>query len=149
LYPFGASRAHQNWQSNRHNPLSNGSIADHGDFRFPADRHDRCCSRTAFFFVTLPEILPIAVITRFINWFHEFGIPRGGVIVKALIKKEQAGADTIDFVKNRIKMQEEHMKEIWEIFGDRVRAIAPLLETEIKGAKMLNRTINYLFVLER
>jgi arsenite-transporting ATPase len=101
---------------------------------------------TAFFFVTLPESLPIAVITRFINWFHEFGIPVGGVIVNGLIQKEQAGADTIDFVKNRIKMQEEHMKEIWEIFGDRVRAIAPLLETEIKGAKMLNRTIDYLFV---
>ena len=104
---------------------------------------------TAFFFVTLPESLPIAVITRFINWFHEFGIPVGGVIVNGLIQKDQAGADTIDFVKNRIQMQEEHMKEIWEIFGDRVRAIAPLLETEIKGAKMLNRTIDYLFVPER
>ena len=79
---------------------------------------------TAFFFVTLPESLPIAVITRFINWFHEFGIPVGGVIVNGLIQKEQTGADTIEFVKNRIKMQEEHMKEIWEIFGDRVRAIA-------------------------
>ena len=33
---------------------------------------------TAFFFVTLPESLPIAVITRFINWFYEFGIPVGG-----------------------------------------------------------------------
>src|SRR5512144_2451067 len=30
---------------------------------------------TAFFFVTLPEALPIAVITRFIHWFEEFGIP--------------------------------------------------------------------------
>ncbi|MGE5319355.1 MAG: ArsA family ATPase, partial [Hyphomicrobiaceae bacterium] len=30
---------------------------------------------TAFFFVTLPEALPIAVIKRFINWFHDFGIP--------------------------------------------------------------------------
>src|SRR5205823_10429559 len=30
--------------------------------------------KTAFFFVTLPEALPIAVITRFINWFHDFGI---------------------------------------------------------------------------
>ena len=79
---------------------------------------------TAFFFVTLPESLPIAVITRFINWFHEFGIPVGGVIVNGLIQKEQTGADTIEFVQNRIKMQEEHMKEIWEIFGDRVRAIA-------------------------
>ena len=37
--------------------------------------------RTAFFFVTLPEALPIAVIRRFIGWFDEFGIPVGGVVV--------------------------------------------------------------------
>ena len=101
---------------------------------------------TAFFFVTLPESLPIAVITRFINWFHEFGIPVGGVIVNGLIAKEQVGKDTAEFVLNRVKMQDEHMKEIWEIFGDRVRSIVPLFETEIKGAKMLNRTIDHLFV---
>jgi hypothetical protein len=42
-------------------------------------------------------------------------------------------------------MQDEHMEEIWKIFGDRVRAIVPLFETEVKGAKMLNRTNEYLF----
>ena len=41
--------------------------------------------KTAFFFVTLPEALPIAVITRFIAWFKEFGIPVGGVVVNMLI----------------------------------------------------------------
>ena len=101
---------------------------------------------TAFFFVTLPESLPIAVITRFINWFHEFGIPVGGVIVNGLIQKDQVGKDTVDFVLNRIQMQDEHMEEIWKIFGDRVRSIVPLFETEVKGAKMLNRTVERLFV---
>ena len=101
---------------------------------------------TAFFFVTLPESLPIAVITRFINWFHEFGIPVGGVIVNGLIQKSQVGKDAAEFVLNRVKMQDEHMEEIWKIFGDRVRAIVPLFETEVKGAKMLNRTIDHLFV---
>ena len=101
---------------------------------------------TAFFFVTLPESLPIAVITRFINWFHEFGIPVGGVIVNGLIQKNQVGKDTVEFVLNRIKMQDEHMEEIWKIFGDRVRSIVPLFETEVKGAKMLNRTVEHLFV---
>ena len=100
---------------------------------------------TAFFFVTLPESLPIAVITRFINWFHEFGIPVGGVVVNGLIQKDQVGTDTVEFVLNRIQMQEEHMAEIWKTFGDKVRAIVPLFETEVKGAKMLNRTIEYLF----
>lgn len=100
---------------------------------------------TAFFFVTLPESLPIAVITRFINWFYEFGIPVGGVIVNGLIQKDQTHADTVEFVRNRIAMQEEHMAEIWNIFGDKVRAIAPLFETEVKGAAMLERTSKYVF----
>jgi len=100
---------------------------------------------TAFFFVTLPESLPIAVITRFINWFHEFGIPVGGVIVNGVIQKGQVGKDSPEFVRNRVQMQDEHMEEIWKIFGDRVRAVLPLFETEVKGAKMLNRTVEYLF----
>jgi len=101
---------------------------------------------TAFFFATLPEALPIAVITRFINWFYEFGIPVGGVVVNGIIQKDQVREGTAEFVHNRIKMQEEHMAEIWSIFGDRVRAIIPLLETEIKGTQTLNRLIDYLFV---
>lgn len=101
---------------------------------------------TAFFFVTLPEALPIAVITRFINWFYEFGIPVGGVVVNGLIQKEQAGDSVADFVKHRIRMQEEHMEEIWRIFDDRVRAVVPLFETEVKGEAMLSRLVKHLFV---
>jgi arsenite/tail-anchored protein-transporting ATPase len=100
---------------------------------------------TAFFFATLPESLPIAVITRFINWFHEFGIPVGGVIVNGIIQKEQLGADAPDFVRHRVEMQEEHMAEIWSIFKDQVRATIPLFETEVKGAAMLHRMIGHLF----
>jgi arsenite-transporting ATPase len=100
---------------------------------------------TAFFFVTLPESLPIAVITRFINWFHEFGIPVGGVIVNGVIQKDQVGPDAVEFVRNRVQMQDEHMAEIWQIFGDRVRAVLPLFETEVKGAKMLTRMAEHLF----
>jgi arsenite-transporting ATPase len=101
---------------------------------------------TAFFFVTLPESLPIAVITRFINWFHEFGIPVGGVVVNGVIQKDQVGRNAVEFVLNRIQMQDEHMEEIWKTFGDKVRAIIPLFETEVKGAKMLNRLVENLFV---
>jgi arsenite/tail-anchored protein-transporting ATPase len=100
---------------------------------------------TAFFFVTLPEALPIAVITRFINWFYEFGIPVGGVVVNGVISKSQIRDDTAEFVRNRVQMQDEHMEQIWKIFGEKVRAVLPLFETEIKGAAMLNRTVGHLF----
>jgi hypothetical protein len=56
------------------------------------------------------------------------------------------GKSPPDFVLNRIQMQDEHMEEIWKIFGDRVRAIVPLFETEVKGARMLNRMVENLFV---
>ncbi len=101
---------------------------------------------TSFFFVTLPESLPIAVITRFIKWFQEFGIPVGGVIVNGLIQKETVKAEAPEFVRNRVKMQDEHMEEIWQIFGDEVRSVLPLFETEIQGPVMLRRLADKLFV---
>jgi len=100
--------------------------------------------KTAFFFVTLPEALPIAVIRRFINWFDEFGIPVGGVVVNMLIEKETIGAEAPDFVKNRVSMQDGYMDEIWRVFPD-VRAVVPLFDTEVQGVDMLGRTAGYLF----
>lgn len=101
--------------------------------------------KTAFFFVTLPEALPIAVIKRFIGWFQEFGIPVGGVVVNMLIDKEGIGDGTPDFVRNRVAMQGAYMEEIWDSFPD-VRALVPLFETEVRGVDMLQRTAGHLFV---
>jgi len=100
--------------------------------------------KTAFFFVTLPEALPIAVVRRFINWFSEFGIPVGGVVVNMVIDKSTVGEDTPDFVKNRVAMQDEYMEEIWRVFPD-VRAVLPLFDTEVRGVEMLKRTAAQLY----
>lgn len=102
-------------------------------------------SLTSFFFVTLPEALPIAVITRFINWFHEFGIPVGGVIVNMLIDRDAVGPDAPEFVKNRVAMQAEHMETVWKEFDGQVRALLPLYETEVRGVPMLKRMADQLF----
>ena len=100
--------------------------------------------KTAFFFVTLPEALPIAVIRRFISWFDEFGIPVGGVVVNMLIDRETVDEGAPDFVKNRVAMQGEYMDEIWQLFPD-VRAVVPLFDTEVQGVDMLKRTADHLF----
>jgi arsenite-transporting ATPase len=102
-------------------------------------------TKTSFFFIALPEALPIAVITRFIAWFHDFGIPVGGVIVNMLIDKSLVETSAADFVQNRIAMQNEHMATIWQKFDGSVRAIIPLLETEIRGVPMLARTADLLY----
>ena len=101
--------------------------------------------KTAFFFITLPEALPIAVITRFINWFKDFGIPVGGVVVNMLIDKASVGPDAPEFVRNRVAMQDGYMEEIWHKFDGQVRAILPLFETEVRGVEMLERMAGVLF----
>ena len=100
---------------------------------------------TAFFFVTLPEALPIAVITRFIGWFHDFGIPVGGVIVNMLIDRSQVNADSPDFVRNRVDMQARYMEDVWEKFEGMVRSTLPLYETEVRGTTSLARMGDALF----
>ncbi len=100
---------------------------------------------TAFFFVTLPEALPIAVITRFIGWFHDFGIPVGGVIVNMLIDRAQVTPTSPEFVRNRVAMQDRYMDEIWEKFDGMVRSLVPLYETEVRGVEMLSRAAEALF----
>ncbi len=101
--------------------------------------------KTAFFFITLPEALPIAVITRFINWFQDFGIPVGGVLVNMRIDQSVVGPESAEFVRNRLAMQDEHMLTIWEKFDSQVRAIVPLFEDEVRGTAMLRRLAESVF----
>lgn len=100
--------------------------------------------KTAFFFITLPEALPIAVIKRFINWFQDFGIPVGGVVVNLVIDKQGVDQNAPAFVLNRIAMQDSYMEEIRSSFAN-VRAVVPLFEKEVRGLEMLKRTAESLF----
>lgn len=100
--------------------------------------------QTAFFFVTLAEALPIAVIKRFIGWFSDFGIPVGGVIVNGLIDKSLVSDQTHEFVRNRLASQEKYLGEIHESFPN-VLATMPRLEHEIQGVDRLRETFRHLF----
>ena len=100
--------------------------------------------KTAFFFVTLPEALPIAVIRRFVAWFTDFGIPVGGVVVNMVIDPAEAeGAG--DFVKNRVAMQADYLREIRDTFDGQVRAVLPLYDSDIRGVAGLERAAQRLF----
>jgi arsenite-transporting ATPase len=69
----------------------------------------------------------------------------GGVLVKMVIDPASVGPDAADFVKNRVAMQQEHMRTIWREFDDSIRAIVPLFETEVRGVPMLQRLCDAIF----
>ncbi len=94
--------------------------------------------RTAFFFVTLPLALPIAVIERFIGWVEAFNIPVGGVIVNSVIPRSGEGKVS-QYVSNKIKEQEGYLDTINTKFSGMVRALIPLYEREVTGIDMVSR----------
>ena len=100
--------------------------------------------KSAFFFVTLLESLPIAVIRRFIGWFQDFGIPIGGVIINEVIDKSDVGDDSAEFVRNRIRMQDRYREEVYNGF-ENVRGELPLFENEVRGIDMVSKLSDALF----
>ncbi|HYK88180.1 MAG TPA: ArsA-related P-loop ATPase, partial [Acidobacteriota bacterium] len=105
--------------------------------------------KTAFFFVTIPEALPIAVVKRFMQWFHDFGIPVGGVLVNMLIQKDQVRSDSPEFVKNRVAMQDNYMDQIRRDFPGAVRAVVPLFDNEVRGVDGLRKFAEHAFAEAR
>jgi arsenite-transporting ATPase len=77
------------------------------------------------------------VITRFLKWFQDFGIPVGGIVVNGLLP---VSADhQPEFIANRRAMQAEHLETIWRLFDGQVRPLVPLFDTEVRGIETLNR----------
>jgi arsenite-transporting ATPase len=101
--------------------------------------------KTAFFFVTLPLALPIAVIERFIGWVKAFEIPIGGVIVNGVLPKEEFDLTNVSpYIANKIKEQEHYLEIIHNKFPGLVRAYIPLYETEVAGINMIARVAEAL-----
>jgi arsenite-transporting ATPase len=102
-------------------------------------------SKTAFFFVTLPLALPIAVIERFITWVRAFDIPIGGVIVNGVIPKSLGRVPNPSiYVVNKLKEQDGYLELIHQKFPDLVRAYVPLYEREVVGLEMIGKVAEAL-----
>jgi len=92
--------------------------------------------KTAFFFVTLPLALPIAVIERFITWVEAFDIPIGGVVLNEVIPKTDTPGLS-SYVANRMREQAGYVGTVQEKFPGLLRASIPLYEMEVNGVDMV------------
>lgn len=92
---------------------------------------------TAFFFVTIPLALPIAVVKRFINMVKGFDIPIGGVFVNMVIPEDVVKGRATEYMINKFKEQQNYLsiikKDLWPL----VRAEIQLFPTEIVGIDMI------------
>lgn len=91
---------------------------------------------TAFYFVTLPLMLPISVVERFIYWVKAFQIPVGGVIVNQVMPQTDSKSP---FIVNKLAEQKTYMELINKKFGSLVSARIPMFDNEIGGVEMLRK----------
>lgn len=103
--------------------------------------------RTAFFMVLIPEKMAILDTERALQMFDQLGIAMSGLVVNQIYPPElleQPGLS--DFLRNRVLMQQQHLAEIHEKFGDKVVAMVPMFTREPKGLEMIETACQELMV---
>ena len=102
--------------------------------------------KTAFFFITLPLALPIAVVKRFIRMVQAYDIPVGGVIVNQVLQREVVEANAEDeYLQNKYQEQLGYMRTIRQDLNELVRAFIPLYPQEVASLDTVARVSEDLF----
>jgi len=96
-------------------------------------------SETAFYFVTIPQSLPISVVKRFIKMVRAFDIPVGGVIVNMVMSKESASSDITGYLESKRQEQHKYLQQIKADLGDYVTGYIPLYARDVVGLEDIKR----------
>jgi len=97
--------------------------------------------QSIFSFVVYPESTPVIEAYRAMLDLKEAGIKTQFVVANQVLEPEYC---TNEFFIKRRKMQEKYLSEIKERFQLPV-TIMPLLDSEIRGLKMIDKAANFLF----
>jgi arsenite/tail-anchored protein-transporting ATPase len=115
------------------------------ELRFIRDRINTASSiltdrtRTAFFFVVIPEEMILVDTAKAAELFAAFDVPIGGYVVNRVIPEDLLGEDVPPYLKNRIEMQRKYLGRIRESFGDQILAQVPEMERDVTGLEMIER----------
>jgi arsenite-transporting ATPase len=96
---------------------------------------------TSFIIVTISEAMAVSESERALLALEEYGIPIKYIIVNQMIPPE-VNCPRCSF---RREMQQQHLREIHEIFKEMKVIILPQFENEIRGLEGLEKVSSYLF----
>src|SRR5438132_593443 len=103
-------------------------------------------THTAFFYVLIPELMPILDTREALKMFREFNVTVSGVVVNQVYPKElKDQTDVPSFLKNKISSQQEYVHQIQTEFGSLIRGIVPMLDREPKGLQMISKVADILY----
>ncbi len=106
--------------------------------------------KTAFFFVLIPEEMVILDTVKAAKLFAKYQVPLSGYVLNRVIPREVAESPTApEYLRNRYRMQQKYIREIYDRFGDEVLAEVPELERDVTGLEMIARMADLLFGKEK
>lgn len=101
--------------------------------------------KTAFFFVVIPEEMILLDTKKAAELFAKFDVPIAGYVVNRVVPRELLIQNIPDYLKNRIQMQDTHLKAIDDTLGAQVIARVPEMERDVTGLPMIEKLSKIMF----
>jgi arsenite-transporting ATPase len=101
--------------------------------------------KTAFFFVIIPEEMALIDTLKATELFARYQVPLSGYVVNRVIPPELGQQKIPEYLRNRLEMQEGHLKRIHEFFGEEVLAQIPEFERDVTGLPMIEKMAEAMF----
>ena len=102
-------------------------------------------TRTAFFFVIVPEEMILLDTQKAAQLFAKFQVPISGYIVNRVLPEDLWTQEIPDYLRNRLKMQQTYLEKIKTLFGREVLAYVPEFERDVTGLPMIARVAEAMF----
>ena len=102
-------------------------------------------TKTAFFFVVIPEAGAMDDTRKAAKMFAQFDVPVAGYVVNRVIPHELLGQNIPEYLRRRIAMQDQNLQGLGAAFGNQVLARAPEMERDVTGLPMIEKLANIMF----
>ena len=103
-------------------------------------------TQTAFFYVLIPELMPILDTRKAFEMFQAFDVTVSGIVVNQVYPRElRDQADVPRFLRNKITSQQDYLSQIRGEFGPMIRGVVPMLDREPKGLDMISKVADILY----
>jgi arsenite-transporting ATPase len=103
-------------------------------------------TNTAFFYILIPELMPILDTRRALEMFRAFDVTVSGLVVNQVYPKELKDQPRVpEFLKNKISSQQFYLQQITTEFAGLIKGVVPMLDREPKGLEMISEVAKILY----
>jgi len=101
--------------------------------------------KTAFFLVVTAEEMVIKETKRAAELFVRYGVPLSGYVVNRILSDSLKGEEIPGYLKGRLAMQENCLRDMEEKFAGQVLAWVPEMNSDVTGLAMIERIAAVMF----